>query len=85
MFFHDLLGIDSGIEGVKLLLELSNFLLVFTKEGIFGVLVDTWLVLDVFGTTSIPKRVHSFIIVIICWTHVSNHYGLSIATERVLK
>jgi len=54
VFFHDLLGIDSGIEGVELLLELSNLLLVFTKEGIFGVLVDTWLVLDVFGTTSIP-------------------------------
>jgi len=85
VFFHNQLWVDTVVESVKLFLEFSNFLLVLTKESVFGVLVDTWFVLDVFCATRIPKRIHGLIVVIICWTYVCDHDRLSIASKRVLK
>ena len=64
----------------ELLLELLDFILVFTKEGVLGVLVNAWLVLDVLGTTSIAEGVHGLVVVVVGWTHIRDHNGFSVTT-----
>ena len=82
---HDLVRCASLIERVQLLSKLGNFLLVLSQEGVFRIFVDPWLVLDVFGSRSIPKSVHGLIKVVVCGTDVCNHDRLGVSTERVLQ
>ena len=45
--------------------QLLDFLLIFLKQSIFGVLVDTRLVLDGFGSISIVESTQGLFVVVI--------------------
>ena len=65
--------------------QLLDFLLIFLKKSIFGVLVDTRLVLDGFGSISVVQGTQGLLVVVISRRESSYHYGFCVTTERVLE
>lgn len=85
VLLHDLLRLHSLVDGIKLLLELADFLLVLAKKGIFGVFVDAWLVLNVLGATGVSECVNGLVVVVVSGADVGDHDCLCVSTEGVLK
>mmetsp|Transcript_34684 Transcript_34684/g.53167 ORF Transcript_34684/g.53167 Transcript_34684/m.53167 type:complete len:221 (+) Transcript_34684:775-1437(+) len=82
---HQLGGVHTLVEESQLLSELHDFILIFSQEGILRVFVNLGLVLDVFGPTSITKRVHGLIEVVVSGADVGDHKCLRVSSKRVLK
>ena len=70
---------------MQLFLELGDLFLVLTQKGIFWVLIDSGLVLDVFGSAGIPQSVDSFIVIVLRGAHIGNHHSLGVSTKRILE
>ena len=85
VLLHDLLGVDSRVQSIKLFSQLCDFFLILTQEGVFRVFVDARLVLDVLCAAGISQSVHRFFVVVIRRTNICNHHRLCVATERVLE
>ena len=56
-----------------------------TKHGVFGVLVDSGLVLDVLGPVGVPQSRHSLFVIEGRGTDAGNHDGLGVAPKGVLE
>mmetsp|Transcript_25497 Transcript_25497/g.65616 ORF Transcript_25497/g.65616 Transcript_25497/m.65616 type:complete len:280 (+) Transcript_25497:1354-2193(+) len=61
------------------------FILIFPEHGVLGVLIDAWLVLNVFGAVGIAQRGYCLLTVVVGGSHVCNHHCLSVTTQRVLQ
>lgn len=53
--------------------------------GVFLVLVDFWLVLDVLGLVCVTEGGHGLVKVEIGGADVGYHYGFGVASQRVLE
>jgi len=80
MHLHDLIWGCTRVERVQLLFELSDLFLVFTEQSIFRILVNSWFVLDILRTTSIPQCVHSLVEIKISGADIGNHHGLCVTS-----
>ena len=60
-------------------------MLIFLKKSIFGVLIDTRLVLDRFGSISIVQGTQGLLVVVISRGESGYHNGLCVTTEGVLE
>ena len=78
---HDLFWGFTIVERVQLFLELGDFFLVFTKEGILRIFINPRLVLDVLSAASIPQSVHRFVKVVVSGADIGNHDSLRVTTE----
>ena len=56
-----------------------------TKHGVFGVLVDSRLVLDVLGPVGVAQSRHCLFVIEGRRTNAGNHDGLGVATKGVLE
>ena len=56
-----------------------------SDHGIFWIFIDSGLVLDLLGSASISQRGERFVNIIVSRANRSNHDGLCITSERVLK
>ena len=56
-----------------------------TKHGVFGVLVDSGLVLDVLGPVGVAQSRHCLLVIEGRRTDAGNHDGLGVAPKGVLE
>jgi hypothetical protein len=63
---------------LDLLFQKLQFLLLLTKHGILGVLINDWLVLDLLGSVGILEGLKGLLEVGLRWTYIGYHQGLGI-------
>ena len=68
-----------------LLSQSFDLLLELAQQGIFGIFVDSDIILDVFGSVRILETGNSLIIVVGTWTDVGDHDSLGVTSEGVLQ
>jgi len=82
---HEFRWITTGGEERQLFSKFCDFILIFSQESIFWVLVNSWLVFNVLGSRSVSEGVHGFIVVVIGWTDVGDHQCFGVTTKRILE
>lgn len=68
-----------------LLSQFLDFFLKLPQQGILGILVDPYIILDVLGTVRILQSGKSFIIVVARRTDIRNHDSLCITSQGILQ
>lgn len=83
------LGLASRVrftsEFFKLCSQSGNFIVELANHGVLGILIDSWLVLNIFGATSVSERADCLIAVVVRRPTVRNHYCFCITAQGVLE
>lgn len=66
-------------------LQILDFVSVFPQKGIFGVLVDDWLVFNEFCTAGVSEGTEGFLVVVAGWGDCCDHDCFRVAAQGVLK
>lgn len=84
-FFIHGLDVAALVEEGQLLLQFSNLILILSQQRILRILINLWLVFDVFGPISISQRIHRLIIVVIGRTNIGDHERLRVTSKGILQ
>ena len=72
-------------EGGQLVTQFGDLVVELANHGVFRVLVDTGLILDVLCSGGVPQRGQSLIQIVIGGSHVRNHDCFGVATKTILQ